>query len=198
MDMCLTMHKQISKKCQVAMYNLSRIRKIRQYLTEEACKTMVQSLVIAHLDYGNCLYAKLPNEEIHKLQKVQNMAARVILKLGRRYSATDSLKTLHWLPIQQRILFKIGVLIYKSVHGLAPKYLSDMIHVQIPKRSTRRSADPLLLEVPQTKRSTFADRSFSVFGPKMWNELPLILRQSKSVDAFKAGLKTRLFLNAYS
>jgi hypothetical protein len=196
LDMHMTMHKQISKKCQVAAWNLGKIRKIRQYLTEDACKIMIQSMVIAHLDYANCLYAKLPNEELKRLQKLQNMAARLILHVDRRSSATESLKCLHWLPIRQRIIYKIVVLVYKCVHGSAPKYLSDIIIMHNPRRITRRTLDPLLLEVPSTKRSTFADRSFSVFGPRQWNKLPLLLRQSKSLDTFKSGLKTHLFVHA--
>ena len=131
-------------------------------------------------------------------QKVQNMAARLILRVDRWSSATASRKTLHWLPIKQRIVFKIVVLVYKCLCGLAPKYVSDMSRVHIPVRTTRRSVDPLLLEVPVAKRSTFADRSFSVYGPQKWNELPLSLRQSTSVDSFKSGLKSHLFVRAYN
>ena len=154
-------------------------------------------MVIAHLDYANCLYAKLPNEELNRLQKLQNMAARLIFQVDRRSSATESLKCLHWLPIRQRIVYKIVVLVYKCVNGFAPKYLSEIITLHNPKRITRRTLDPLLLEVPTTKRSTFAARSFSVFGPKQWNNLPLSLRQSNSLDTFKARLKTHLFVQAY-
>ena len=78
------------------------------------------SLVISHLDYTNALLGGLPKCSLDQLQCVQNIAAKIVLGKDRYDSSTRCLAELHWLPIQQRIEFKIITLVHKSLHGLAP------------------------------------------------------------------------------
>ena len=86
-------------------------------------------------------------------------------------SSTEALKTLHWLPIHLRIQFKIATLVFRSLHGTAPKYLCDLIKLESNDRYRLRSREQQnILAVPFTKCKTFADRAFSVAGPKVWNK----------------------------
>ena len=82
---------------------------------------------------------------------------------------------------------------YKIDNGSAPQYLRDLIHPHVPKRQLRSSQDDKKLVVPKTVRSTFADRSISVYGPKNWNSLPYEIRNSSNIDSFNRKLKTYLF-----
>ena len=109
MDGELKLHKHITEKCKIASYNLYSIRCIRESLTVDACKQVVQSLVISHLDYCNLIFMGIPEKEINRMQKIQNSEACLILNRSRWSSATSALKDLHWLPTRARIEFKVLV-----------------------------------------------------------------------------------------
>ena len=89
------------------MANLFKIRSIRQYLDESACELAVLNMVITHLDYANSLLFGLPASDIKRLQRVQNMAAKLVLRRRKYDSATAALKELHWVPIRYRIQSKL-------------------------------------------------------------------------------------------
>ena len=193
LDQSLTLHSNITKKCQIASFNLSKIRKLRKFLTMDACRTMVQSMVISHLDYCNSLYYGLPDTELSRLQRIQNLAAKVILCRSPDDSSRECLQTLHWLPVEARIEFKILCIVFKCIHGQAPQYLRDMIDFKTVNRVTRSSSDTLRLEPQRTARKTFASRSFSVAGPDLWNDIPLEIRQCNTLANFRSKLKTHLY-----
>ena len=182
----------ISQQIRKSMINLRQIRSIRPYLTDAACKLLVYNLVITPLDYCNPLYYGLPNCDIKRLQKVQNAAAKLILGLRKYDSATGALQQLHWVPIRFRIRSKIAQLVFKCLHGLAPTYLSEMIHPKRPRTGLRsaQTSEANLLEIPFNKNKTFFDRSFAVSGPTIWNSLPGHIRSCSSLDSLKAELKT--------
>ena len=127
LDSALNFKKHIKTKCKVAMFNLQRIRAARKYLTRSASNKLMVSLIISHLDYANGLLGGLPKCTIDQLQQVQNIAAKLVLGKSKYVSSTRCLGELHWLPIQQRIEFKIITLVYKSLHGLAPQYLVNLL-----------------------------------------------------------------------
>ena len=118
---------------------------------------------------------------------------------GRYDSSTRCLAELHWLPIQQRIEFKIITLVYKLLHGLAPQYLVDLLTRKIPRREGLQSDNRTSqLEVPATTRKTFTTRAFSVLGPQLWNILPDQLQNIDNYSSFKQNLKTFLYRKAFS
>ena len=92
------------------------------------------SLVVPKLDYGNALYYGLPVALIHKLQRVQNAAARLVCGIRKFDHITPILKSLHWLPVQQRIEYKVLLLCFKAIHGLAPDHLASLLTQHVPIR----------------------------------------------------------------
>ena len=124
-----------------------------------------------------------------------NCAARIVTRCPRESSISNACRSLHWLPVEQRIVFKVCLLVFKSLHGLAPLYMCDMLE---PYRSVRnvRSNNYKLLCVPKNNLK-YGDRAFSIAGPKEWNKLSLFLRNIDNVKSFKCGLKTHLFSLAY-
>ena len=80
LDESLNFKDQIKNKCKSAMWNLQRIKSIRSILTKEACKTLVMGLIISQLDYANCLYIGQSECDVKKLQRIQNIAAKIVLK----------------------------------------------------------------------------------------------------------------------
>jgi len=108
----------------------------------------VRAFVISQLDYGNSLLVGLPNSQLERLQRVQNSAARLISGARRFDHITPILRTLHWLPIKQRIIFKIAVLVFRCLIGVAPQYLIDAIEIRRPCRELRSSSQLLLHSPP--------------------------------------------------
>ena len=106
------------------------------------------------------------------------------------------MKVLHWLPICQRIQHKALTIVYWCIHGNAPTYLKDLFQEHIPRRRGLHSGGTKLV-VPCTARKTFAQRSFSVKGPILWNQLPSYLQDSDNLDTFKKNLRTYLFCQEY-
>ena len=150
------------------------------------------SLVTSKLDYCNSLYFNLPASSIIRLQHIQNSLARVVYPSARRHHhISPILRKLHWLPVNQRITYKIAVLCYKSVNFKQPSYLSDLLTPYQPTRNLR-SSDKNLLSVPNIK-SAQARRSFSFAAPTIWNSLPLSLRSCTTLSSFCTYLKTFLF-----
>ena len=193
MDSNLSFKHHTTKKCQAAMINFIRIRNICHLLDADTTESLCLSLCISHLDYCNAVLYKLPDITIHKMQRVQNMCAHLVLRKTKRDSISACLKQLHWLPIHQRISFKLLVLTYKCLHGEGPAYLIELLHYKTTLRKGLRSGtheDNLLLSILRTKCKTFANQSFSVAAPTLWNTLPYCIRSIKSVLTFKKMVKT--------
>ena len=105
---------------------------------------------------------------------------------------TPLLFQLHWLPVDQRIEFKVLLIPYMAMQGLAPQHLSDLIDPYSPLRSLR-PASKLLLNSPSFNLKTYGYKSFSVSAPRLWNSLLFYIKSSSSVEIFKKRLKTYLF-----
>ena len=148
--------------------------------------------VISRLDNCNALLMGSTAKNIQLLQKVQNMAARTILNLRKSDHITNALRTLHWLPVEYIIIFKVLLLTWKCRNGMAPAYLQELLSIKDTPRVTR-STEARELCVPRTNLATFGDRAFSSVAPKLWNALPISLRDTDSLNVFKRSLKTYLF-----
>ena len=121
---------------------------------------------------------------------IQNTAARVVTLSRKSCHITPILKELHWLPVSQRIVLKLMLIVHKSVTNIAPIYISELLKVYTPSRNLR-SSNMSLLKEPTSKR-TWGDRSFSVAATRLWNHLPTKLKSCHSITRFKSLLKTHL------
>ncbi len=216
-DSTMSMEPHIDAKCSAAFRQLYSIRRIRRFLTREATETLIHAFIFSHLDYCNGLLYDIPDYQMAKLQRIQNMAARLVFKLPKFSHVTPLMVDLHWLPVCYRVKFKLLLYVFKGIHGSAPKYICDMFSVYASHYSFRRNSviqdikyhngdisEPIqqnqvfYLKVPKTKRITFEQRSLAVAGPTLWNNLPIHLRSITELDVFKSQLKTHLFRLAYS
>ena len=156
---------------------------MRSSLNRDTAIILANSIIHSRLNYCNSLFCGLPEISIIKLQRVQNSLARVVCKASRSQShSSDLLRSLHWLPVAQRIKYKIAVLTYKTIHFNKPSYLADLIKPYHPTRSLRSSFAGLLA-VPDV-RSALARRSFSFSAPTVWNSLSSDLRSCPSISSF--------------
>ena len=194
-DSTMSMSSHISSISRSLNYHLRNIGHIRCYIDEDTCNHALRSLVISRIDYCNSLLYGLSAKDMHKLQKVQNRAARLVFKANRREHTTPLLRELHWLPVCERIKFKLLTLAYKSKHETTPPYIQNLLkphNYSDGNMFLRSHADDNLLVCNRT-HTTYGDNAFCNVVPDLWNKLPKSLCTSNSVETFKSNLKTHLF-----
>jgi hypothetical protein len=123
----MSMDRQVAAVCRSAFAQLRTIGLIRQYLTSDATKSLVNGLVPSCLDYCNDLLYGVPQSLMHTLQRVQNCAARIVTRRSRSDHISPVLRDLHWLPVHRRVQFKILLHTYRAIHKQAPGYLSGLL-----------------------------------------------------------------------
>lgn len=195
-DAGLKLENHIRTVVKSSFYHLRQLAKVKPILSKKHFETVVHAFVTTRLDYCNALYTGISESCISQLQRVQNAAARLLTSTRKFEHITPVLASLHWLPVNFRIHFKVLLFAFKALNYLAPSYLSELLHPYKPSRSLR-SADQLLLTVSKTKRKLRGDCAFSVAAPKLWNNLPHDIRQASSLSVFKSLLKTHLFSLAF-
>ena len=188
----MTMQKQVTNQCRNAYMHIRSLSRIKPFLPQECLETLVHAFISSKLDYCNSLYLGASKCVLDKLQSVQNSAARLVKCTRKHDRITPVLYHLHWLPVHQRIKYKVLLTIYKAQHGDAPIYISNLFKNYLPSRDLR-SSDSEMLQIPFTRSSTIRDTSLSHAGPQMWNLLPISVRKSPTVNCFKSALKTFLF-----
>jgi hypothetical protein len=166
---------------------LKDIGSIKKNLQKHHLAQLVHSVVTSILDYCNSLFMNVSKENLFKLQKVQNAAARLVLGRRRRESARAALRELHWLNVESRVVFKILLLVYKVVNGIC----SENIKLSF-KPFNGRPKDFLLLNTPNFK-TKYGKRIFEYNGSRLWNALSYELRTVEDIEKFKKNLKTLLF-----
>ena len=158
----LNLKRYVMQKCRTAMYGVQRIKSIRSSLTQEAAEVLALGIVMSHLDYANAVFIGLPQVTMRKLQRVQNVAALVVL--GRESNGLRSvqcLKRLHWLPINLRVKFKVLVMVFKALHvQSSPEYLRSLLHVNTVSRTLRSNSRYMNLLVPSTKEDNICKSFF--------------------------------------
>ena len=194
-DEKLNLNDHIASVSKTVYTEIRRLKQISNFISSKSSlQKLASSFILSRLDYCNSLFSNMPLKELNKLQKLQNYAARVILNKPVRDHAKPMLRELHWLPINARVDYKICVLIFKCLNGLAPTYLSNLISVYKPARNLRSSKAFLLTPVT-SNFVRLGDRAFTIYAPKLWRTIPTYIKDSKSLTTFKTKLKTYFFTN---
>ncbi len=196
-DSNLSFESHVSSICKTAFFHLKNISKLRPMLSTSNAEMLIHAFMTSRLDYCNALLGGCSARLINKLQLVQNAAATVLTRTRKYDHISPVLSTLHWLPIKHRIDFKILLITYKALNGLAPQYLSELLSHYIPSRPLRSQNSGHLI-IPRISKSTAGGRSFSYLAPKLWNNLPNTVREADTLCQFKSRLKTHLFNLAYT
>lgn len=197
----MNMDAHISALCKSISFQLFKIGEIRDYLSQDTAATLVHSLITSRLDCANAVLFGLPAKQLNRLQRIQYAAARLVARVGKFTHIRLVMMELHWLPVKERITFKIIIMTFKILIGRAPNYLKDLVKVRQVTSHSLRSMELVHLVIPIVQPER-AKQAFSVAAPILWNALPKVFRLRRNivvekVTSFKHNVKTYLFRNAY-
>ena len=200
LDCDVSMRTHVSKVVSSCFAVLRRLRSIRSSVTRPVFVSLVVSLVLSRLDYGNATLAGITDRLMDRLRSVLNASARLIYASRRTEHVTPLLRELHWLRYPDRIDYKLAVLVYSL-------QMPTWTGAELPRRrihacvgdcvATESSASTANLVVPRFQRKTLGGRAFPVAAAQAWNSLPSHVTSSSTLASFKHSLKTELFLRSY-
>ena len=198
-DSGMTLTRHVNYISGVCFFQLRQLRIIRRSLTADVAHALVCALIHTRIDYYNGLLVSCLRYPTDKLQAVLRVAARLVLQLPYRSSVSEVMhRQLHWLDVEERVNYKIGLLVYKCLHGLAPSYLSDQCISASSFAGCANMHSSLRLDwqlyVPRTKTKTLGPRGFYYASSAVWNSLPADLRDPRlSLHSFRTKLKSHFF-----
>ena len=184
-DENLNFSKQVNTIVSHGFKILKDIKRTKKYLLKDHLERITHAMVSSRLDYCNSILYGTSSANIKKLQRFQNSTAKMILGKKRSDSSTLALRELHWLKVEARIVFKIMLIVWKSVNGKGPAILD------ISYKNTRGPNSREL--VTHHCKTSVGHRLINYHGTRIWNSLPVSLRLEEKSDIFKKGLKTHLF-----
>ena len=190
LDSGLTFNDHILSLSSSLLFSLCQISRIRHLFSKEVLYIMINSIVFSKLFYCSAVWSGTYKQNIHKLQLLQNFAARILTETKKYDHITPVLKTLGWLTIEEQLWLRDVTMIYKCVNNLVPSYIS----CKIGKRSNthahnlRNSED---LNLPKC-RTAAAQRGFFYRAVKAWNGLNNNTRSAQSLRSFKKYAKAEL------
>ena len=173
----------IIKSCNHLIWS---IRHICPLLSVDTSSALARSLVLSRLDYCNSLLYDTSTSLIHSLQRVQNK----LVLLNPTFNSTDCLKKLHWLPIHNRIIFKIALMTYRTLATSNPPHLQ---HLLFRRHTSGLGSSSTIQRHQPVHKPSLINRGFSCASPAVWNALPPQVRDQPSLELFKSHLKTHLF-----
>ena len=206
MDNKLSFEKHISGVCSACSLQIKALRHIRPLLDVPTANAIACSAINSRLDYCNSLFAGMSMHNVHRLQRLQNATIKIVGNAGRNDSPSTLLYRFHWLPVRQRIDYKVALLTFKALSFGSPVYIRELLTRHEPVRELRSSAACRLHIPSESRLSALVSRSFSHYAPKLWNSLTSELRSLASVDGagtasivdcFKRRLKSELFTRAF-
>ena len=168
-------------------------------LQKKTILLLMNSFAFSKLYYCSTVWSNISKHNINKLQLVQNFAARVVLRLKKFYYISLAIKSLNWLPVNDRIYLNDAVRMYKCINKLVPDYLIEKFTMR-PQIHTRNNRQRDQLNVPRCRLTT-AQRSFAYGGAKLWNDLRPCLyvafNDTSLIDKFFFVWETKLNVNSF-
>ena len=179
-DSTLSSEAFVNSICKSAWFNLFNISRSRRSLTTDAAKILIQAYVMSKIDYCSSLLYGIPDKLLNRIQRIQNYAARVVLRLHKFSHITPALAIQHWLPVNRRIDFKIALLVYKALNGQAPISqisCSPTIHPGSCARLTSNSfhSRPVVWNLMVTVRSVVQPQLYGTITPTVWRPPKLLI-----------------------
>ena len=165
---------------------------LSKYVNQESLKLFYNAYILPLFDYGCVVWGHCSANNRQRLLKLQKRTARLILKAELTTPSKQMFDSLQWIPFPKRIAYHTCIMIYKSLNNQSPEYINSLLS-KLSETNVRplRSSSYDLLHIPRS-HSVYYDHAFSVYGPTVWNKLPLVIRSANSLCSFKKQLKSYL------
>ena len=190
-DETISWNKQTDNICKKLVFIISRFSRLKHILPSHMLMLIYSSIIQPKFDYAITIWGYTCDNNLHKIQRLQNRAARIVTGNYDYVSTrgTELVKRLKWMRVTQRRDYFMSILMYKSILGMAPAYLCNEItlHSEIAERTTR-SVNDNNVYVPYAHLESFKN-SFTHRGPIMWNSLPDYIKTCGTLHSFKAKMK---------
>ena len=181
LDCHRTMNLHVFNIARTCYFELRRLASFRRFLTSTATVTLVSAFDLSRIDYCNSLLFGSTHDVTSHLQRIQNYAGRVILRLPTSSSITIHIKSLQWLPVKVKSTYKIACLCYHCHSSTAPSYVTGMLHRK-PLHTRSSSYTMPLINRPAHSKAALGDRSFNFASSSVWNSLPNYVRCAPSLS----------------
>ena len=153
-------------------------------------KMLYNTLILPNLDYCSTVWDNASKQAVVRLQRLQNRALRIILRKGPRTHIEDMLNSIKWMSVKQRLDYNKCVLMWRIVNNTAPPYLRENFTYASESHDYETQAS-------STKKLSIKrghKTSLTVTGARLWNSLPIELRETKVLETFKKKLYKHLIL----
>ena len=182
-DETLSWGDHIDQTCKKISRKIGLVRHLRPVIPHRALMSLYRALVVPLFDYCDVVWGSASDRLITRVARLQNRGARVLTG-ARRYSRVTPLyRKLNWKTFSERVTFHKAVLVYKSLNGLTPDYLTTLFR-QVQHQYRTRHVESAALQCPKPRLECFR-RSFRYSGVKIWNSLPSAVKQANSLAQFK-------------
>ena len=174
-------------------YKIVLIHRLGQYLPQSALNTLYLTLIQPHFDYCLTVWGKCAIKHLTLLQRLQNRAARAVTgNFNFEVSPGNLINDLNWMRIDTRYTYFLGILVYKCLNNMAPKYLSELFHFHDNTRHYHtRVVTKHSLIIPRVELNVYKS-TIAYRGPTLWNNLPTELKSSYTINMFKHSFKSLL------
>jgi len=181
----------IDAMCKKVSQRLGILKRVRPYINLETSKKLYNALILPLLEFNCVVWSNTTETNLNRVQKLQNRAARIILRCPFRTHVDDMLKVLKWQRCNKRYDYHKSVLMYKCVNRLVPNYLNNIFisNNTLHEHNTRGSKN---LFIHGTGNES-AKRKFSYQGSLMWNQIPIHIKECATVQSFKRNYKKSFF-----
>jgi hypothetical protein len=192
LDPSLSMEAHVTKSSAGAFAYLKVISRVRKSLNKESLMLLINSLVLSRIDFCAVLLHNITAKLKHRLQMVVNASVRMVVGAAKHDHISPHLRSLRILPIEKRLLLRTACFIFKVLITSLPATLAKHLLVLVPSRQLRSAQRGLLLVEPRVSSAT-GGKAFRYFAPRLWNQLPIAVRECKTANSFKYSLFVTLY-----
>ena len=188
-DQNMTFNTHIENVCSSLRKSLGIIRRAAPFVGRGTRITLYKTLMLPHFDYCSTIWGSgITRGGLEKLQRIQNSAMRIVLGCDSRTHIQDMISELSWMTVQQRMLYNLNCLVWKTCNNQVPVYLQNTFTLQgnIHRYNTRSSSHGAIAVLPSHKQSLLHN------GTRSWNSLPHILQAQNCLSTFKRELSSHL------
>ena len=191
-DNNLKWHHQIDDVCKRVNSKIYLLKNVLYYLSDEMKQMFYNAYILPIMDYCCQIWGKGNTSYINKIYSQQKRIAKIILRKPKRSSSSGLLKDLGWLTFTDRCKYQTAVLVYKIRNNMMPSYMAELIDFSYDKPYTLRSVTNHDLAMHCLPKTNYLKYSFTYFSMNVWNQIPVLIRESKKVSYFKNKYKSFL------